>query len=61
MTLTNPKIFGLHVKSSLADVRDKGTALRNLGINPLDLEIIRGSSPSMVREDWRVLALVNKM
>ncbi len=52
MSLTNPKIFGLHVKSSLADVRDKGTALRNLGINPLDLEIIRGSSPSMVREDW---------
>ena len=52
MALTNPKIFGLHVKSSLADVRDKGTALRNLGINPLDLEIIRGSSPNMVREDW---------
>ena len=52
MALTNPKIFGLHVKSSLADVRDKGAALRNLGINPLDLEIIRGSSPTMVREDW---------
>ena len=52
MALTNPKIFGLHVKSSLADVRDKGAALRNLGLNPLDLEIIRGSSPSMAREDW---------
>ena len=52
MSLTNPKIFGLHVKSSLADVRDKGAALRNLGLNPLDLEIIRGSSPSMAREDW---------
>ena len=52
MALTNPKIFGLHVKSSLADVRDKGTALRNLGINPLDLEIIKGSSPNMKREDW---------
>ena len=52
MSLTNPKIFGLHVKSSLADVRDKGTALRNLGINPLDLEIIRGSAPTMRREDW---------
>ena len=42
MSLTNPKIFGLNVKSELTDVKNKNTALRNLGINPLDLEIIKG-------------------
>ena len=52
MALTNPKIFGLNVRTELADVRDKNTALRNLGLNPLDLEVIRGSSPSMDRYDW---------
>ena len=52
MALTNPKIFGLNVRTELADVRDKNRALRNLGLNPLDLEVIRGSSPSMDRYDW---------
>ena len=54
MSLTNPKIFGLNVKSELTDVKNKNTALRNLGINPLDLEIIKGSvsSQGMTRYDW---------
>ena len=44
MALTNPKIFGLNIKTEFADVRNKNTALLNLGLNPLDLEIIKGSS-----------------
>jgi len=53
MSLTNPKIFGLNIKTELADVRNKNTALQNLGINPLDLEIIKGSSnEGMSRYDW---------
>ena len=53
MALTNPKIFGLNIKTELADVRDKNTALLNLGLNPLDLEIIKGSSnEGMSRYDW---------
>ena len=53
MALTNPKIFGLNIKTELADVRNKNTALQNLGINPLDLEIIKGSSnEGMARYDW---------
>ena len=44
MPLTNPKIFGLNIKSELSDVRNKNAALLNLGLNPLDLEIIKGSS-----------------
>ena len=53
MALTNPKIFGLNIKTELADVRDKNAALLNLGLNPLDLEIIKGSSnEGMSRYDW---------
>ena len=53
MSLTNPKIFGLNIKTELADVRNKNAALQNLGINPLDLEIIKGSSnEGMARYDW---------
>ena len=53
MSLTNPKIFGLNIKTELADVRNKNAALQNLGINPLDLEIIKGSSnEGMSRYDW---------
>ena len=53
MALTNPKLFGLNIKTELADVRNKNTALLNLGINPLDLEIIKGSSnEGMSRYDW---------
>jgi len=53
MTLTNPRIFGLNVNSLLTDVEKKNTAIQNLGINPLDLDIIRGSSnAAMDRFDW---------
>ena len=53
MTLTNPRIFGLNVNSLLTDVEKKNTAIQNLGINPLDLDIIRGSSnAAMSRFDW---------
>ena len=53
MELTNPKIFGLNIKTELADIRDKNAALLNLGLNPLDLEIIKGSSNAgMTRYDW---------
>ena len=53
MALTNLKIFGLNIKTELADVRDKNAALLNLGLNPLDLEIIKGSSnEGMSRYDW---------
>ena len=44
MALTNPKIFGLNIKTELADVENKIAALINLGVNPLDLEIIKGSA-----------------
>ena len=53
MSLTNPKIFGLNVRSLLADVQNKNAALQNLGINPLDLEIIKGATNAgMSRFDW---------
>ena len=53
MSLTNPKLFGLNVRSLLADVEVKNTAIQNLGLNPLDLEIIKGSTNAgMSRFDW---------
>ncbi len=53
MALTNPRIFGLNVKSELTDVRNKNAALVNLGLNPLDLEVIKGSAnEGMIRFDW---------
>ena len=53
MTLTNPKLFGLNVRTLLADVESKNTAIQNLGLNPLDLEIIKGSTNAgMSRFDW---------
>ena len=53
MALTNPKIFGLNVESSLTDVEDAGTSFRNLGVNTLDLSIIRGSANAgMQLDDW---------
>ena len=53
MALTNPKLFGLNIRSLLADVESKNTAIQNLGINPLDLEIIKGSTNAgMSRFDW---------
>ena len=53
MALTNPKLFGLNVRTLLADVKNKNTAIQNLGLNPLDLEVIKGSSNAgMSRFDW---------
>ena len=53
MALTNPKLFGLNVRTLLADVENKNAAIQNLGINPLDLEIIKGSTNAgMSRFDW---------
>ena len=53
MSLKNPKLFGLNVLTLLADVQSKNTAIRNLGLNPLDLEVIRGSkNAGMIRYDW---------
>ena len=41
------------LRSLLTDVENKNTAIQNLGINPLDLEIIKGSSNAgMSRFDW---------
>ena len=61
MALTNPKIFGLNIKTELADVKNKNTALINLGINPLDLEIIKGSADGgMNRYDWYSFSRLKK-
>lgn len=53
MSLKNPKLFGLNVLSSFADVRDKNLALQNINLPPLDLEVILGSSDAgATRNDW---------
>ena len=53
MTLRNPKLFGLHVDSHFADVKDKDIALNTLNLPPLDLDIIRGSKDAGAsRVDW---------
>jgi len=53
MALKNPKLFGLNVRTLLADVESKNIAIQNLGLNPLDLEIIKGSTDAgMSRFDW---------
>ena len=53
MAISNPKLFGLNVLSFLADVENKNLALRSLDLNPLDLDIIRGSANAgATRRDW---------
>ena len=53
MTIKNPKLFGLAVTQLLADVYNKNTAIQNLGLNPLDIEIIKGANnANMNRFDW---------
>ena len=60
MALKNPKLFGLNVRTLLADVENKNAALRNLGLNPLDLEIIKGSTNAgMSRFDWISFSRLN--
>jgi hypothetical protein len=53
MAIRNPKIFGLNVLSFLSDVESKTSALKELNLNPLDLEIIAGSADAGAsRHDW---------
>ena len=56
MTIKNPKLFGLDANRALADVKNKTLALKNLGISPLDLEVIynaRNANPPVTFDDWR--------
>jgi Leucine-rich repeat (LRR) protein len=61
MALRNPKVFGLNVLSSLADVVDKEEALKSLNLSSRDLNIIRGSqNDGLTGGDWISLSrLVN--
>jgi len=53
MALVNPKLFGLDVNRSLADVLNKNTALSNLNLPPSDLDVIRGSQNAGASSgDW---------
>ena len=53
MALVNPKLFGLDVNRALADVLDKNTALTNLNLPPIDLDVIRGSkNAGATLGDW---------
>ena len=54
MALRNPKLFGLDVNRTFADVRDKVVALNNINLPPNDLEIIFGSAAAGAQlSDWR--------
>jgi len=52
MALSNPKLFGLNVLSSFADVENKKKALNAINLPPLDLDVIRGSAASATLGDW---------
>ncbi len=53
MALRNPKIFGLNVFTSLADVIDKEKSLNSLNLSSRDLNIIRGSrNAGATSGDW---------
>ena len=53
MSIKNPKLFGLNVLSSFADVENKNISLQNINLPPLDLEVILGSSDAgATRNDW---------
>ncbi|BCU94380.1 MAG: hypothetical protein CM15mV5_0330 [uncultured marine virus] len=43
-TVTNRVLFGLKVAFNFSDIESKSTALRNLGLDIRDLEVIRGIS-----------------
>ena len=61
MPLVNPKLFGLNVKSNLADVRDSDAALSALNIPITDLDIIRGSADAGASiGDWISLSRLSK-
>ena len=53
MALRNPRLFGLDVNVTFADIADRELALRNLNLPIFDLDTIRGSSNSgAVRDDF---------
>ena len=53
MALRNPKVFGLNVLTSLADVLDKEQSLNSLNLSSRDLNIIRGSqNVGATSGDW---------
>ena len=61
MPLVNPKLFGLNVKSNLADLQDSNAALSALNIPSTDLDIIRGSSNAGATiGDWISLSRLSK-
>lgn len=61
MPLVNPKLFGVNVKSNLADIQDSNAALSALNIPITDLDIIRGSSNAGASiGDWISLSRLSK-
>ena len=46
-TVTNKVLFGLKVEFNFADIESKTNALRNLGLDIRDIEVIRGISESI--------------
>jgi Leucine-rich repeat (LRR) protein len=61
MPLVNPKLFGVNVKSNLADLQDSNAALNALNIPSTDLDIIRGSSNAGASiGDWISLSRLSK-
>ena len=53
MALRNPKVFGLNVLTSFADVLDKEQSLKSLNLSLRDLNIIRGSqNAGATSGDW---------
>ena len=52
MTLRNPKLFGLAVNNTFADIIDKNAALTTLNLPPNDLDIIRNSSSFLSQTDF---------
>ena len=51
MAIKNSRLFGLSVSLSLSDTLDKKQCLRNLRLNPEDLEVIRGISDTGFGKD----------
>ena len=66
MSIKNQKLFGLNVQQNFGDVLDKDAALRNLGVNPLDLSVIYNSNKGtedfapVTFDDWRSFSNLDK-
>ena len=50
-TVTNRVLFGLKVEFNFGDIESKTIALRNLGLDIRDIEVIRGISGSIEKID----------